>query len=132
PRRLPERAHSIWNQREGRARSALDVFGKLTLFGFLFAIGGCDAGDPAPQPVDAPALELVGVSAVTALDEGTPVRAELSRDGTTRVLSTTDFRLRFNRFLLPSSVTRQSICLRSATGVVASYDECIGAEFLEP
>jgi len=41
-------------------------------------------------------------------------------------------RVRFDRFLLPSSVSRQAVCLRSDLDDVATYQECGGGVFLQP
>ncbi len=48
------------------------------------------------------------------------------------VTTTTSLRLRFDRFLLPASALRQSVCLRSDTATVEAFDQCAGAVFLEP
>lgn len=58
----------------------------------------------------------------------------MAADGSTLVLTTTSFAIRFDRFLLPSTVLRQSICVQSKLGPVNSSAECQGASelFLEP
>ncbi|HZF49573.1 MAG TPA: hypothetical protein VE093_13030 [Polyangiaceae bacterium] len=50
------------------------------------------------------------------------------------VLTTTSFTIRFSRFLLPSTVLRQSICIQSKFGPVNSSADCQGPSelFLEP
>jgi hypothetical protein len=70
---------------------------------------------------------------VTSLDDdGRPMRTPVAADGSTRAITATSIELRFDRFLLPTSVTRQSLCVRSATTPVASLEGCIDHVFLEP
>jgi hypothetical protein len=70
----------------------------------------------------------------TGLDgDDKPIRSKLAPTGTP-VLSTTSFTIRFDRFLLPSTVIRQSICVQSKYGPVDTSADCEGPSelFLEP
>jgi hypothetical protein len=98
---------------------------------------GCDVGDPSYQPIDAPSPQLLVVRATTALDaNGEPERTPLSGDGSTQVLSTASLIL--DRFLLPSTAIRQSVCLWSDLTVgVQTFEDCQNVPdaarvFLEP
>jgi hypothetical protein len=48
------------------------------------------------------------------------------------VVPSASLRLRFDRFLLPSTVLRQSMCLRPNLGDVETYTQCTGGVFLQP
>jgi hypothetical protein len=98
------------------------------------ATAGCDVGDPSTQPVDAPSLHLVSVLATTDLDDDFhPVRTPIGQDGAMPVLPTASFVLKFDRFLLPSSAIRQSVCIQSDLGTdVRTYDDCENGISLEP
>jgi hypothetical protein len=51
----------------------------------------------------------------------------------TPIASTTSFRLRFNRFLLPGvTPIRQSICVTPMLGTVKSFQDCMLGVFFEP
>lgn len=63
-------------------------------------------------------------------EDGRPVQSELTEG--TEVLSTASFTIRFDRFLLPNSASRQSLCLRANLADVATLEDCTGAVFLEP
>lgn len=94
-------------------------------------LAGCDAGTPESQPIDAPAAKLLAVYVTTGILDGTPVQEPV--DGAKPVTTTTSIRLAFDRFLLPGSAIRQSVCLRSAPGSIQTPAECQGGiEFLEP
>jgi hypothetical protein len=100
---------------------------------------GCDVGDPSYQPIDAPPPELLVVRATTALDaNGDPQRTPLNADGSTQVLSTASLVLKFDRFLLPTTAIRQSVCLWSdLTVAVQTFEDCQNVPaaarvFLEP
>lgn len=65
-------------------------------------------------------------------EEGQPVEGALAPDGSTQALSTTSIRVRFNRFLLPTSVSRQAVCVQSRLEPVATFADCADPVFLEP
>lgn len=98
------------------------------------AAAGCDVGDPSYQPVDAPPLHLVDVLATTDLDDDFhPIRTSLAPDGSTLVLPTASFVLKFDRFLLPGSAIRQSVCLQSDLNIdVQSANNCESGVLLAP
>jgi hypothetical protein len=48
------------------------------------------------------------------------------------VVPSSSLRLRFDRFLLPSSIVRQAVCLRANLADVSNYTECGGGVFLQP
>jgi hypothetical protein len=56
----------------------------------------------------------------------------LAPDGTTQVLTTTAFKIRFDRLLLPGTATRQSICLQPLVKKVIGPQDCNAGVFLEP
>jgi hypothetical protein len=56
----------------------------------------------------------------------------VTQDGSTEVLANTAFRFQFDRFLLPLSVTRQSICLQPILSDVLTLSDCTQGVFLEP
>jgi hypothetical protein len=93
----------------------------------------CDVGDPTFQKLDAPPPNVIDVKATTSLDgENQPVRTSIAGGGMPQVLTTTSFTIRFDRFLLPASVLRQSICVQSKLGPVASAGECASEVSYEP
>lgn len=89
-------------------------------------------GDPEHQPIDAPPVTVTAILGTTALNaDGTPQDpADISGGG--EVVPSTSIRLRFDRFLLPASVSRQALCLRSNTAEVADFTECSGSVFVQP
>lgn len=96
-------------------------------------LGGCDAGDPELQPLDAPPVRLLSVSGTTGLDDlGRPVRETLNPDGSSVLLSTTSLVLRFDRYIDARDAIRQSVCLRSSTDPVPDPLACEGSLFLRP
>jgi hypothetical protein len=56
----------------------------------------------------------------------------LAANGTTQVLTTTPFKIRFDRLLLPSTATRQAICLQPLLKKVIAPQDCTAGVFLEP
>lgn len=92
----------------------------------LAASAGCDVGEASFQPVDAPSPTLLEIRATSAIGPGGgPQRTPIDPGGSSQVLSTASFILKFDRFLLPSTATRQSVCLYSDLSVeVRSLDEC--------
>jgi len=97
-------------------------------------LAGCDVGDAQYQATDTPPVHVahaLGTLAIKA--DGTPEDPlEIAADGTTKVVPSTSLRLRFDRFLLPSSISRQAACLRADTGDVADATKCTGGVFLQP
>lgn len=95
---------------------------------------GCDAGDPGLQPIDAPLMNVSGIYGTLTLDANGAANApELLVDGDeTPVATSTSLRVRFDRFLLPSSISRQAFCLRPSDEAASTFVECEGAVFLEP
>ncbi len=56
----------------------------------------------------------------------------LDATGSTRnVVTTTSFKVRFDRFLLPATTYRQSICVQSRLQVVKTLQDCTQPVFLE-
>ena len=51
---------------------------------------------------------------------------------TAEVVARTSFRVTFDRFLLPTTTFRQSICLQAGVNVVTAAKDCTNAVFLEP
>jgi hypothetical protein len=52
------------------------------------------------------------------------VASDLASDGSTPVLTTTSIQLKFDRFMLPTDVIRQAVCLQSSTMAVRSPTDC--------
>lgn len=97
------------------------------------ALAACDAGHPSEQPIDLPPLHVVDVLAATSTTpDGELVYEPLARDGTTQVLSTTPFKIRFDRLLLPGTATRQAVCLQPLIKKVIGPGDCTAGVFLEP
>lgn len=98
-------------------------------------ITGCDVGEPERQPIDAPLMEAPSVLGTLGVDvNGNPLEPQSlkSANGSTEVTPSTSLRLRFNRFLLPSSVVRQAFCLSPSTADVANFADCANGVFLNP
>jgi hypothetical protein len=94
----------------------------------------CDVGDKAVQPTRGPALGLAAVVVATGVDGGAKVRTELTElpSAPPVVLRSTSLTLRFDRFLHPSSVVRQSVCLQASATTVTDINACVTPVFLEP
>lgn len=104
---------------------------------FLFAslaVAGCDVGDAQYQVTDTPPVHVAHVLGTLAIKaDGTPEDPqEIAADGSTKVVPSTSIRIRFDRFLLPTSVSRQALCLRADTADVDNYTKCTGGVFLQP
>ncbi|MFT3771934.1 MAG: hypothetical protein QM820_41540 [Minicystis sp.] len=114
----------------GPGKPALIVLSGL-LLGLLLA--ACDAGSAAEQPLDAPPVHIVEVLAATRTSaDGKLVYEPLAADGSTAVLPTTAFKIRFDRLLLPVSASRQAICLQPLLKQVLGPSDCSAGLFLEP
>lgn len=70
--------------------------------------------------------------ATTGVDGGLAHTEPLNRDGSTKVLTVSSFRVRFDRFLLPATAIRQSVCLQPLTQPVETLADCRAGVFLEP
>lgn len=117
-----------------RSHATSGNFFRAGLFAALAtAVVGCDVGEPSYQPIDAPAVHAEKLLATTALEaDGTPADPEDITAGGGLVVPSSSLRLRFDRFLLPSSIIRQAMCLRPDLTDVASYTQCSGGVFLQP
>jgi hypothetical protein len=83
--------------------------------------------------LDVPPLRVAFVQASVGVDPfGRPTTDRVDVGASPRVLTTTRIELGFDRFLLPGSVTRQAVCLRSDPEPVVAYEECTNAETLRP
>ncbi len=97
-----------------------------------FASSGCDVGAPEINAINRgfnrPTVSLVSASVTTSYDaDGRPVYSNLSQGGETAVMEvpvSASIALRFDRFLLPHKVIRQSVCIRPSTEPVASIADC--------
>lgn len=92
---------------------------------------GCDLGAigaPAPPPP----LHITSIHAATSVSDGRLAYEALSPDGTSKVVPTTAIRIRFDRFVLPSSVTRQAVCIQPLLRDVISPAQCALPAFMEP
>lgn len=90
-------------------------------------------GAAAEQPVDAPPLHLIEVLAATSTDpSGSLVFEPLAAGGATRVLANTPLKLRFDRLLFGSTVTRQALCVQPLQAAVNSPADCAAPVFLQP
>lgn len=76
---------------------------------------------------------MLAVHATTGTDGfGEPLLERIDVEAPGRVLTTAHFELRFDRYLSPRDVSRQSLCLRSAPEPVTSYEDCLGGVPLRP
>ncbi len=97
----------------------------MPALGVALLVAACDTGSPESQPLDSPFVQVVEVRATQSLAaDGTPVRAPIIANSL--VLTGSAFEVQLDRFVLPSTATRQSICLASATTPVTSLQECEG------
>ncbi|MBI4701513.1 MAG: hypothetical protein HY744_10195 [Deltaproteobacteria bacterium] len=111
-------------------------------FGLALVAAGCDVEAPGPEHasrgLDQPPPLLLRVEATTSYRDGdgaVPIRTVLAEGTTTYgVARSASFVLSFDRFLLPTSVARQAICLRASPEPVRTLAECAGPgqDFLEP
>jgi len=98
-------------------------------------LGGCDAGERDNILLDKPPLHVTEVLASVGLDaDGFPVREPLEANGATEgVLPTSSLTVRFDRYLDPVTVSRQSFCLSGTTTAVADPTQCVeGRVFEQP
>ncbi len=97
-------------------------------------LAGCDVGDAHYQPTDTPLVHVAdALSTLTLKADGTPEDPQtLAADGSSKVVPSASLRLRFDRFLLPGSISRQAVCLQADTGDVPNYTKCGKGVFLEP
>lgn len=101
----------------------------------LLASSGCDAGERDNILLDKPPLHVIEVLATVGVDgDGNPVREVLEPNGSTEgVLATSSLTIRFDRFLDPVTVSRQSFCLSGDTRAVADPSQCVnGRVFAQP
>ncbi|WP_437491067.1 hypothetical protein WME75_14910 [Sorangium sp. So ce1014] len=102
------------------------------------ATAGCDVGEASYQPIDAPPVHLIEARATTGLDQNyQPVRTPLDPSGATEVLSTASFVLKFDRFLLPGSVSGAvgpgSLCVSGDLATeVRTFADCVNPIALAP
>lgn len=86
-------------------------------------------GDAEHQPVDTPPVRVQ--SFLGTLEGGSPDDPQPIEESA-RVVPSSSLRIRFDRFLLPSSVVRQAFCLRADTGDVANATQCSNGVFVQP
>lgn len=96
----------------------------------LALLGGCDLATES-EPAG-PAPQVVMARAVAAGMDGERREVRLEAEGSTRIPPNAALTLTFDRYMLPSTVIRQSVCLQPLTDVVQSYEDCAAAVFLEP
>jgi hypothetical protein len=104
----------------------------ITALAVAALLAGCDAGTPDLDPVDAPPLHVVEIQAATSVANGELVYAPIDPNGSTAVVPTTSIKLRFDRFLLPDTATRQALCVQPDLTPVTTIDDCIANVFFEP
>lgn len=93
--------------------------------------GACDAGAPAfddaSRTFDRPSLNVLGVHATTGYEAGVPTRVALASDAiTSEIELSSSFKISFDRFLWPKTVSRQAVCLLPGTATVTKLEECTG------
>ena len=102
----------------------------MFLSGALAGLGavGCDVGrdpyvdgGPAPQ-----VLEVLAREAATAAP------SPLDRDGSSVVFSGSALSVRFDRYMDPRSMIRQSYCLQPDPAVVVGFEDCTQSVFTAP
>lgn len=77
-------------------------------------------------PAAGPPVHLVSARVTTA----GPTQVEIAEDGSTQALANTRLELVFNRYLDPSTVARQAVCLRSDPAPVEAPEDCTGGVLL--
>ncbi len=107
------------------------------LFVSAFVVSGCDTGPTRYEPLDLPAVNVTSIEAATGLTADGGLDFEplhLTSGGVTAsgVLSTTSFRVQFDRLLEPDTATRQAICVQPLLGNVASASTCDAGILLYP
>ncbi len=60
------------------------------------------------------------------------VRVDPDPNGSTAVVPTTSFKLRFDRFILPDTATRQALCVQPSLVTVKSGSDCVAGALFEP
>jgi hypothetical protein len=98
------------------------------------ASAGCDAGSPSNQPLDLPPVHVTDVLAATNVDDGGALvyQSIMFPTGDAGVLSTSAFKIRFDRLLLPMTATRQAVCVQSVAAPATSAAQCGSGVSLEP
>lgn len=95
-------------------------------------------GEASYQTIDGPPVRLIEARATTGLDQNyQPVRTPLDPSGATEVLSTASFVLKFDRFLLPGSVSGavgpESLCVSGDLATqVQTFADCMNPIALAP
>lgn len=83
--------------------------------------------------MDTPPIHVLHVLATRSLAAGgapsDPVELTAPTD---EVVPSASIRLRFDRFLLPSTISRQAMCLRPNMDEVSDYTKCSGGVFVQP
>lgn len=98
-------------------------------------MAGCDLGPADVEPSDTPPVQLTSVLAASEIssDGSSLVYSPIDViGGRTAVISTTSFKLLFNRLLLPASATRQAVCVESVLDDVVNASQCADGIFLAP
>ncbi len=95
-------------------------------------VAGCDVGPADVEPSDTPPVHLTGVLAASQIQGSSLVFSPVDMAGGTKVVSTTSFKLLFDRLLLPQSATRQAVCLESVLADVVNASQCATGIVLEP
>jgi hypothetical protein len=98
----------------------------------LAGAGACDVGEPPINAINRgfirPRVSVLSASVTTSYDaDDRPVRSAMVEGGvevTTGVPISASLVIRFNRFLLPTKVARQSLCIRPALDDIQSADQC--------
>lgn len=87
---------------------------------------GCDVESPEPARAAGPEVNLVSARVTTA----GPTQSEIAPGGSTQALANLRIELVFDRYLDPSTVTRQAVCLRSDPAPVKTLGDCKGGVLL--
>jgi hypothetical protein len=98
----------------------------------LSLLPGCDLGSRDNTLLDAPPVNILDLQAVTHVVGGVPAYESVSPDGSTQVYGTTAFKITFDRFLAPISVSRQALCVRPSFGNVGGPADCTGGVVFAP
>lgn len=77
-------------------------------------------------------MHVAEVLAATGESDGALTYERLDAAKATPVRSTTAIKVRFDRFLLPASATRQALCLQANLKKVTAPEHCTEGVFLEP
>ena len=118
----------------GERSKASFPFAAAAALAVAASLVGCDVGDAQYQATDTPNVHVADALATLAVKaDGSPEDPQrIAADGSTKIVPSASIRIRFDRYLLPGSVTRQAFCLQADPADVADITGCSKPVFIEP